>query len=96
MAAKMFKILLGIDALAAATVGYFFTSGLADGSISDFNIRLWMGILLAISTIIIGGIMLRKATKPALANVVLAVLAVPAILYGIFILAVVVTGAQWN
>ncbi len=92
----MFKILLGIDALAALIIGYFFVAGLADGSISSFNIELWIVILLAVVTIISGGILLRKAAKPALANIVLVILAIPTVLYGIFILAVVITGTQWN
>ncbi len=92
----MFKILLGIDALAALIIGYFFVAGLADGSISSFNIELWIVILLVVVAIVSGGILLRKAAKPALANIVLVILAIPTVLYGIFILAVVITGTQWN
>ncbi|MEQ9606257.1 MAG: hypothetical protein RLN99_01165 [Kiloniellaceae bacterium] len=36
-----FRLLLGLDSLAALVVAYFFLAGLADGSVSDFNIELW-------------------------------------------------------
>lgn len=92
----MFKILLGIDALAALAIVYFFIAGLADGSVSDFNIHLWVAIVCAISGIVVGGVILRKASYLKLANIVLAILAVPAFLYGIFILAVVLSDTRWN
>ncbi len=96
MVDAIFGILLGIDSLAALAVGYFFIVGLADGSISSFNIQLWIGILFAVAAIIAGGMAARRATKLVFANIVLAMLAVPAALYGIFIGAVVITGTPWN
>ncbi len=96
MADAIFKILLGIDTLAAFAVGYFFIVGLADGSISAFNIQLWISIVFAVAAIIAGGMALRRATKLVFANIVLAILAVPTALYGIFIWTVVITGTPWN
>jgi hypothetical protein len=92
----MFRILLGIDIVAAAIVGYFFLAGLADGSISAFNIQLWIGLLLALTLIFGAGLALRRAGRPAWGSLVLAVLAVPTALYGLFLLAVIVSGARWN
>ncbi|MEM7224117.1 MAG: osmoprotectant transporter permease [Pseudomonadota bacterium] len=92
----IFRILLGIDSIAALAVVYFFVVGLADGSISSFNMQLWIGILFAVAAIIAGGLAARRATKLVLANVVLAMLAVPAALYGVFIGAVVISGTPWN
>ena len=40
-----FRILFGIDALAAAVVLFFFIWGLSDGTVSDFNILLWLALL---------------------------------------------------
>ena len=40
-----FRILFGIDALAAAVVAFFFVWGLSDGSVSAFNILLWLALL---------------------------------------------------
>ena len=92
----MFWILLGIDIVAAAIVGYFFLVGLADGSISAFNIELWCGLLLALAVVFAAGLALRRAGRPILASLVLAVLAVPASLYGVFMLVVIASGARWN
>lgn len=56
-----FRILWGLDAAIALIFLYFFFAGLADGSISSFNIGLWLLILLAIATILGGGYGLRAA-----------------------------------
>ena len=92
----MFRILLGIDIAAAAIVGYFFLVGLTDGSISSFNIELWLGLLLGLAAVFAAGLALRRAGRPILASLVLAVLAVPTLLYGLFMLAVVLSGERWN
>jgi len=96
MSISIYRILLGIDAIVVLVVGYFFLVGLADGSVSAFNIGLWIGILFAVAAIVAGGIALRQANRPVLANIVLAILAAPAALYGIFIFAVIFSGTNWN
>ncbi len=92
----MFRILLGIDIAAAVVVGYFFIVGLADGSVSAFNGELWAGVLLGVAAIFAAGIALRRAAHPIWAGLVLAILAVPAALYGLFMLVVILSGARWN
>ena len=96
MASWIYRILMGIDAIASLVAGYFFLVGLSDGSVSAFNIRLWIGILFAVAAIVAGGVALRRANRPVLANIVLAILAAPAALYGIFIFAVIFSGTNWN
>jgi hypothetical protein len=91
-----FKILFGIDALAAGVILYFFFIGLADGSVSSFNMGLWLGILAAASAILGGGYALHAAGRTRLANALLLVLAIPAAIYGLFILLVVLTNPRWN
>jgi hypothetical protein len=92
----MFRVLLAIDIAAAAVVGYFFLVGLADGSVSAFNIELWTVILLGIAAVFAVGFVLRRAGRPVLACLILAILAVPALLYGLFLLVVILSGARWN
>jgi hypothetical protein len=58
------RILLGIDIAAAAVVDYFFIVGLTDGSISAFNIELWLGLLLALAAALAAGLALRRAGRP--------------------------------
>jgi hypothetical protein len=91
-----FRILLGLDIVAAAIVVYFFLIGLVDGSVSSFNMGLWLAILLGVGAVIGGGIALRRNGYVKLANLVLLVLAIPAFFYGLFILVVVFSGARWN
>jgi multisubunit Na+/H+ antiporter MnhF subunit len=96
MATLIFRVLVTIDAFAAIVIGYFFVAGLADGSVSAFNIQLWIGILSVVSVIILAGAMLHRADQTAWANIVLAILALPATLYGVFIILFVLSGASWN
>ena len=43
------RTLLGIGLLVAIVVVYFFVVGLADGSVSSFNMSLWLGLLAAVA-----------------------------------------------
>jgi hypothetical protein len=75
---------------------YFFVIGLADGSVSSFNMQLWLGILAAVAAIVGGGIWLNALGHRIVANLVLLILATPAALYGLFILSVIVFQPRWN
>lgn len=92
----LFRLLLGLDVLAALVVLYFFAAGLADGSVSSFNMGLWLGLLLAVAAIVGGGVALRRAGRQHLASAMLALLAVPAALYALFLALVIFSGARWN
>ncbi|MGE3783636.1 MAG: osmoprotectant transporter permease [Alphaproteobacteria bacterium] len=86
----LFGILCGIDALIAAIVLVFFFWGLADGSVSAFNIHLWLAVLAGVAAVLGGGIALRAGGQRIRANVVLAVLATPGLLFGLMLLLVLV------
>jgi hypothetical protein len=92
----VYKILLAIDAIVAAIFVYFFVVGLGDGSISDFNSQLWGIILLALAAIIGGGVLLNGKGYRKAANGLLLVLATPGILYGLFLLLIVIAQPRWN
>ena len=47
-----FKILLGIDVAVAVVVLYFFEVGLNDGSISSFNMYLWLEMLSCVAAVL--------------------------------------------
>ena len=49
------RTLLGIDLLVALVVVYFLAAGLADGSVSSFNMSLWLGLLAAVAAAVGGG-----------------------------------------
>jgi hypothetical protein len=92
----LFRILLGIDVLAALVIVYFFFVGLADGSVSSFNGGLWFAILAGVAAIIGGGWSLNAKSQRGAANVLLAVLAVPAVLFGAFMLLILIANPRWN
>jgi len=49
-----FKILWGIDAVIALVFVYFFVVGLGDGSVSSFNMRLWLSTLFTLGGVALG------------------------------------------
>ncbi len=91
-----FRILLGIDALAAAVVLLFFLWGLSDGSVSAFNILLWLALVGGVGGVIGGGLWLNAYGQRRLANGVLLMLAIPATLLAVFFLAIIVLQPRWN
>lgn len=90
------RILLGIDILAALVVCYFFFVGLADGSVSSFNGGLWFALLAGVGAVIGGGWALQTKGYRRAAAAVLMILAVPAVVYALFIALIVITQPRWN
>jgi hypothetical protein len=91
-----FRILVGIDALAAAVVLFFLFWGLSDGTVSEFNILLWLALLGGVGAILGGGLWLNTLGQRRLANGVLLVLAMPAALIGRFFLSLIILQSRWN
>ena len=92
----LFGILCGIDVLIAAIFFYFFVWGMADGTVSAFNIGMWMAILAGIATILGAGVALRANGRHVAASLVLAVLAAPGLLFGLFFLVLIVASPSWK
>ena len=57
------RTLLGIDVSVGLVVVYFFIIGLADGSVSSFNMSLWLGLLAVVVAVVGGGWMLDTNGK---------------------------------
>lgn len=93
---NFFWILWGIDALIALVFIYFFFVGLGDGSVTSFNAGLWFFILAALGAILVGGYWLQTHQREGLAKSLLAVLAVPGLLCGLFFLIILITNPRWN
>jgi hypothetical protein len=85
-----------IAALVAAVVVAFFLIGLVDGSVSSFNITLWLGLLAAVGVVLLAAARLRSKGRTRSAIAVLSLLALPGLLYAMFILLVIGSGARWN
>jgi hypothetical protein len=91
-----FKILWGIDAVIAGIFLYFFVVGLGDGSVSSFNMRLWLGTLGTLASVLAGSSKLQRSGRSHLANSLLMILAVPGLAAGLFFLAIIIINPQWN
>ncbi len=92
----LFWTLWGVDAVVAAIFTYFFVVGLADGSVSAFNMALWAIILVTLAGLLWGGYTLHSYGRESLAAILLGILAVPSILFGLFFLAVLILNPKWN
>lgn len=91
-----YRILLAIDAIVAAALLYFFVTGLEDGSVSAFNILLWLGLLGGMAAIIVGAYALKSKGRLLPANLLLFVPAFPGMMFGLFILAALILQPRWN
>jgi ABC-type dipeptide/oligopeptide/nickel transport system permease component len=91
-----FKILWAVDAVAALAVLYFFLEGIGDGTVSSYNIFLWIGILALLFAVMYGSFQLKKKKQRVLSILLLLVLAIPAFLYVLFILYALSSGMRWN
>ena len=93
---KLFWTVWWFDAIIAAIFLFFFFWGLADGTVSAFNIVLWLGILAGLAMVVGGSFQLQSKgrTRPAMG--LLLILAIPGVLGLIFFLAVVILHPRWN
>lgn len=92
----LYRLFLIAAGFALAVAIYFFGIGLADGSVSSFNIVLWVALLGGLFGVTGGGWLLNTRGHRGAAMMVLAILAVPAILAGIAILLLIVLQPRWN
>lgn len=90
------RSLFAIDVVAAAIALFFFAWGLADGTVSSFNIGIWSLLLGGIAVIVGGGFALMRQGRNGLANALLLILAVPTVGYALFILMIVILQPRWN
>lgn len=81
-----FWILWVFDALIALVILYFFFIGLADGSVSTYNMGIWLLILAVVGAVMLGSLGLIRHNFNFAAKLVLCVLALPGFIYAIFIL----------
>ena len=91
-----FWIAWSIDAIAALVFVVFFIIGLVDGSVSSFNIGLWLLVLGVVGGVVVGGPALRSSARKAAATALVTILAVPTALTGLFFLAVLLMPVRWN
>jgi hypothetical protein len=91
-----FWMLWGWDALIAAVILYFFLVGLADGSVSSFNMGLWLTTISVLAVVMIGSLALRTSQRIGLAVSLLLVLAIPGVLFTLFFGAIIVMNPDFK
>ncbi|MEW6451097.1 MAG: osmoprotectant transporter permease [Pseudomonadota bacterium] len=92
----LFRLFLFANIAALLVALYFFVTGLGDGTVSSFNIVLWLTILAGLIAAPLCGVILKTRGYRGIAVLVLAMVAVPAILAAIAILLMIVLNPRWN
>jgi hypothetical protein len=86
---KLYWTFLIFDGLAFLLLLFFFATGLESATNADY-VSIWMPLLLVPAAVIGGGILLHSKGKTAIAKVLLGLLAVPPIIYLLFVLMFIV------
>jgi hypothetical protein len=89
-----FRILWGFDVTIALVVVFIW--GLFDGTVSAFNIGIWLILLVGVGGVVWGSWKLRAAGHSRPAVGLLLVLAIPGFLYLLFLLVVLIGRPRWN
>lgn len=91
-----FWIAWGLDAFICCIAVFFFLAGVMDGSVSSFNIKIWFILLSILALVQFGSFWLKSAGRKGLAFILLAIPAVPGVLYAVFMLFLIFSGVRWN
>jgi hypothetical protein len=89
-------MLWGVDVVAALIALAFFVLGIDDGTVSSFNMMLWIALLAGLAVIVFGSNALQARGQRGLAFILAAVLAVPLLLACLFFALLLVSGVRWN
>lgn len=84
------------DLVIAIVVLYFFFTGLGDGSITSRNIAIWVLMLAATAIVVVGGWWLHSIHRYLLANTILWILALPGLMFLLYLLIVIIGKPKWN
>ena len=91
-----YRILFGVVAATAAIFAFFFVWGLSDATVSGDNIGLWLVMLGVPAAVLFLGYRLAAAGQRIAASVVLALVAIPATLTGLFFLLLILLMPDWK
>jgi len=91
-----FWIPWAVNAVVASVLLFFFLWGLADDSVSSFNIGLWL-LMLGVAAVVLGGsLALKAADRVKLAKALVMVFAIPGVVLGLFFAVIVLVPGRWN
>ena len=91
-----YRTLLCIASVPALVAVWFFLEGLGDGTVSGFNIGLWMGLLAAVCGVPVLGYALNGQGHPRAAKLVLSLVAVPAVGALLLLVLLILNPPRWN
>lgn len=92
----LIRLLIAFDALVAAGVLFFFFWGVSDGTVSSFNIGIWLALLAGTALSLVGGFLAWKNNNRVLAILLLLILALPGIAFALFALFLIIAQPRWN
>lgn len=92
----IYRGFLAAAAIVGAVALVFFAIGIGDGSVSSFNIGLWLALLGSLSMLLWTGHTLRGQGRTGLAIAVLGIAAVPGLLGGLFLILILILQPRWN
>lgn len=92
----VYRILFAIDAIAAAILLFFFSWGLSDGTVSSFNLHIWLAMLGGVGLVLAGGLWFGARREYLPGGLVLAILALPCAAFALFFLALVILQPNWH
>jgi hypothetical protein len=92
----LFWLAWTIDALVALVFVAFFLIGIGDGTVSSFNIVLWLVTLAVVGGVTGGSFALRSAGKRIPSLILALALAVPGLLVGLFFLVLILGNPDWR
>jgi hypothetical protein len=90
------RLLIAFDALVAAGILFFFFWGVSDGTVSSFNIGIWLALLAGTALSFVGGILAYRSGNRVLAILLLLILALPGLAFALFALIVLIAQPRWN
>lgn len=92
----VYRSFFACSLIVAAIAFVFFAIGLGDGSVSSFNMALWLALLGVVVAVPWAGHALRSRGKIGVAIAVLGIVAVPGFLGGLLVLLLLLLQPRWN
>jgi hypothetical protein len=92
----IYRILLAIDLAAAAILFFFFAWGLSDGTVSSFNMYIWVVMLAIPGLILWGGLHFGSRRQYLPAGAILSLLAAPCALATFGLVVLMIAQPNWH
>ena len=92
----LFKIVYGFDVIIAIVILYFFFTGIADGTVSQFNALLWLVISAVLAFVLFGSLWFNSHNYIVFSFATLLIIAIPALLFLLYFLIAIFGCGSWT